>query len=182
MIIREAKLNDSAAIAKVHVDTWQATYRGIVPEAYIAKLSYKRRKSNWDNQLSISTEAESDYFVYVAENSTGKVIGFVDGGLERSNNSRYKCEIYAIYILKAYQRKGIGLSLVQQIASRLSQSGLTSMLVWVLADNPASQFYQAFGGQKIYQKLIEIEGIELEEIAYGWNDTKVLITNCYPDN
>lgn len=175
MILREARLNDSAAIAKVHVDTWQTTYRGIVPEAYIAKLSYKKRKSNWDNQLSISTEAESDYFIYVAENSTGEIVGFVDGGLERSSDSRYKCEIYAIYILKGYQRKGVGRSLVQLIASRLSQLGLTSMLVWVLADNPASQFYLALGGQKIYQKLIDIEGIELEEIAYGWNDTKVLI-------
>ena len=37
MIKREARLNDSAAIAKVHVDTWQTTYRGIVAEAYIAK-------------------------------------------------------------------------------------------------------------------------------------------------
>ena len=32
MIIREATRNDVSAIAKVHVDTWRTTYRGIVPD------------------------------------------------------------------------------------------------------------------------------------------------------
>ena len=45
----------------------------------------------------------------------------------------------AIYILEAYQGQGVGTNLVKTLAEKLSQSGLKSMLVWVLADNPACQ-------------------------------------------
>ena len=173
MIIREAKLEDARAIARVHVDVWRTTYQGIVPESYIAKLSYQKRKERWANRLSISTVAKADYWIYVVENDTKQIIAFADGGLARNSDSIYKGELYAIYILEAYQRKGIGKNLVKTIAEKLSQSGLTSMLVWVLADNPACQFYQALGGQQVQQKQIEIEGVKLNEIAYGWIDTKV---------
>ena len=69
----------------------------------------------------------------------------------------------------------IGRKLIGKIAKKLSQLELESMLVWVLADNPACQFYQALGGQQVQQKQVEIEGVQLKEIAYGWIDTKVLI-------
>ncbi len=174
MIIREAKLNDAAAIAQVHVDSWQTTYRGILPDDYINRQSYERRKSNWENSLNVSTEIETDYFIYVAENPAGKIVGFVNGGLNRNSNSIYQGEIYALYILATYQRQGIGRNLVQRIASQLSQSGLTSISVWVLADNPAIKFYQSLGGQQVAQKIIKVNGIEFAEIAYGWNDTQDL--------
>ena len=60
------------------------------------------------------------------------------------------------------------------IAQRLAQHGLTSMLVWVLADNPACYFYEALGGTYLREKMIVIGGKELREIAYGWQDTKRL--------
>jgi hypothetical protein len=43
MVIREARLDDALAIARVHVDTWLSTYRGIVPEDYLARLDYSPR-------------------------------------------------------------------------------------------------------------------------------------------
>jgi hypothetical protein len=39
------------------------------------------------------------------------------------------------------------------------------MLVWVLADNPACMFYEAIGGQKVYEKQIDIGGVMLNEVA-----------------
>lgn len=174
MNIREARLEDAAAIAQVHVDAWQTTYRGLLPNDYIEKLSYEKRKNNWKNQLTVSTETNTDFFIYLAENPAVEIVGFVAGGLARGD-STCRGEIYALYILEAYQRRGIGRNLIQTIASRLSQSGLTSIMVWVLEGNPAIQFYQALGGRRIDQKLIKISGVEFAEIAYGWNDTQVLI-------
>ncbi|MDJ0690116.1 MAG: GNAT family N-acetyltransferase [Xenococcaceae cyanobacterium MO_188.B32] len=126
--------------------------------------------------LSISTVEKADYWVYVVENNTKQIIAFADGGLARNSDSIYQGELYAIYILEAYQKQGIGRNLVKTMAEKLSQSGLESMLVWVLADNPACQFYQALGGRTVKQKQIEFEGVKLNEIAYGWIDTKVLMT------
>jgi hypothetical protein len=39
MLLREATLKDVPVIARVHVDTWQTTYRGIVPDSYLAQLN-----------------------------------------------------------------------------------------------------------------------------------------------
>ena len=175
MNIREAKLEDAVAIALVHVDSWRTTYSGLLPNEYIEKRSYEKRHNNWKKRLSHNTKAQTNYFIYVAENSFGEIVGFIDGGLVRGD-STYQGEIYALYILEAYQRKDIGKSLIKAIALRLSQSGLTSMMVWVLAGNPAVQFYQALDGQKVEQKQIKIRGIESTKIAYGWNDIQVLLT------
>jgi ribosomal protein S18 acetylase RimI-like enzyme len=175
MNIREAKLEDAGAIAFVHVDSSQTTYRDLLPNDYSNKFSYKKRVNNWKNSLGVSTKAQTNYFIYVAENFMGEIVGFVDGGLVRGD-STYQGEIYALYILEAYQRKGIGRSLIKAIALRLSQSGLTSMMVWVLAGNPAVQFYQALDAQRIGQKPIKTRGIECTKIAYGWNDIQVLLT------
>ncbi|MGK7937920.1 MAG: N-acetyltransferase family protein, partial [Xenococcaceae cyanobacterium] len=137
MIIREAKLEDAEAIARVHVDSWRTTYQGIIPESYIAKRSYQKRKESWKKRLSDNQEQDRQHFVYVVKNNTGQIVAFADGGLARNGDSIYQGELYAIYILEAYQRQGIGKNLVKTMAEKLSQSGLNSMLVWVLEDNPA---------------------------------------------
>ena len=43
-LIRMALAVDAPAIARVHVDSWRATYRDIVPEEHLAKLSYEKRE------------------------------------------------------------------------------------------------------------------------------------------
>lgn len=83
MIVREATLNDAAAIAQVHVDTWRTTYRGTVPDDYLDQLSYKQRQQIWAGILSAPS---SDHFTYVAEDEIGQIVGFADGGLERTGN------------------------------------------------------------------------------------------------
>lgn len=173
MIVREASLDEAPGIARVHVDTWRTTYGGIVPEDYLAKLSYETRESRWLQMLS--TAAENNHFIYVAEDGGGQIVGFADGGSERTSNPVYKGELYAIYINNTYQRQGIGRRLTLSVVERLRLEGFQSMLVWVLADNQACRFYEALGGQKVYEQQIEIGGVMLNEAAYGWIDTRVLV-------
>lgn len=40
MNIRKAVLADSKGIAKVHVDSWRTTYKNIIPDEFLKKLSY----------------------------------------------------------------------------------------------------------------------------------------------
>jgi ribosomal protein S18 acetylase RimI-like enzyme len=176
MIIREARLQDAKAISQVHVDAWKTTYSGILPTAYIERQSYAKRCDRWKKMLEASMTEITDHFIYVAE-FEGEIIGFVDGGTQRSAHPVYKGEIYALYILEAYQRKGLGRNLTRTIARRLSQLGLDSILVWVLADNPACKFYRSLGGQEIEQKLVYFDGSKFQEIAYGWQNIQDLIAN-----
>jgi hypothetical protein len=39
VVVREASVNDAAAIADLHVRAWQMAYRGIVPDAILDGMS-----------------------------------------------------------------------------------------------------------------------------------------------
>ncbi|MFB2893443.1 N-acetyltransferase family protein [Aerosakkonemataceae cyanobacterium BLCC-F50] len=168
MIVREATHNDVPAIARVHVDTWRSTYQGIVPDEHLAKLSYEQRANFWHQIFHLPPEDSN--FTFVAEEESSKIVGFANGGVERTGDPLYKGELNAIYILQIHQGKGIGRCLVQAVAKMLIQLGIKSMLVWVLVDNPACQFYTALGGEPVREKEIEIGGKRLIEVAYGWKN------------
>ena len=80
----------------VHVNTWRTTYQGMIPESYLARLSYQKRKERWKNMLGVSKVEKADYWVYVVENNTKQIIAFADGGLNRNSDSIYQGELYAI--------------------------------------------------------------------------------------
>jgi ribosomal protein S18 acetylase RimI-like enzyme len=168
MIVREATHSDVSAMARVHVDTWRTTYRGIVPDELLANLSYEKRENGWHQVLDKAPK--DDNFTYVAEDESGQIVGFANGGVERAGDPVYQGELSAIYVLKSHQQEGIGRELVRAATQRLGRMKIHSMLVWVLADNPACRFYETLGGQKVYEKEIERGGAKLIEIAYGWTD------------
>lgn len=172
MQIREANIADASKIARVRIESWRTTYRGILPEAYLDNLSMSGLTRTW-NQI-LRAEGRQG-FTYVAENSQGEVVGFAIGGPERSANSFYQGELYAIYLLQEQQHKGLGSRLVSAVAGRLVQTGIFSMLVWVLADNPSRGFYEKLGGKFVYEKAVRIGGIALREVAYGWEDIQPLL-------
>jgi ribosomal protein S18 acetylase RimI-like enzyme len=173
MIVREAKIADAPAIARVNVDTWRTAYRNIVPADYLAKLSYEKRETNWQEILS-NVENTGNY-VCVSENDSGQIVGFAAGGCERTGRYVYRGELFAIYILEEYQRQGIGRQLVRSVATKLVESSLNSMLAWVLGDNSACRFYEFLGGKKVDEQQTIRAGVLVKEIAYGWTDIAVLL-------
>ena len=106
----------------------------------------------------------------MAETAAGEVVGFAASGPERSGNEIYQGELYAIYLLEAYQRQGVGQQLTRAVVNDLLLHGLSSILVWVLADNPSRAFYEALGGQYVAEQQITIGSAQLTEVAYGWRD------------
>ncbi len=165
MRVRSGQITDAKAIAQVHVASWRSTYKGIVPDDFLANLSYERRERGW-RDIFVNAESQRS-FVYVAENEMEKMVGFVNGGPERENGPFYKGELYAIYLLENYQNKGIGRQLVRVAARQLIECGFETMLVWVLADNPSCRFYERIGGRQVREKIIKIGGADLVEVAYG---------------
>jgi GNAT superfamily N-acetyltransferase len=170
--IRAATAGDARAIAEVHVASWRAAYRGIVPDAVLDALSVCERAGRWASRLA---NPDSPSFVYVAEDDAGRVVGFASGGPRRDGDPAYVGELYAIYLLPAVQGKGIGRRLAQAVAHRLEDRGMRSMLVWVLATNPARRFYEALGGRHLGAQPFEMGGATMTEVAYGWPDIRVLL-------
>lgn len=164
-VIREARCGDAAGIARVHVESWRTTYRGQMPGEYLASLSVESRIRFWE---PLTCGYSGPEFVFVAENSTGQIVGFASAGPERSGNPDYKGELYAIYLLQRAQGRGLGRQLAAKVMERLHADGYESMLLWVLATNPARKFYEALGGQYVASQTIRICGAPLVEVAYGW--------------
>jgi GNAT superfamily N-acetyltransferase len=170
--IRRANMDDAAAIAKVHVDSWRTTYHGVIPEDFLAALSYEKREQLWRQILTDFTRSK---FVYVAEDERGQIVGFVSGGPERSGDRQYRGELDAIYLLPSHQWQGIGRRMAITLVNQLRREGMTTLLVWVLAANPACKFYERLGGQLVYEKPTTIGGTSLLEVAYGWQDSYTVI-------
>ena len=162
-LIREARPEDAPALARVQVDTWRTTYRGIIPDEHLAGLSYERREERWREILSDPAGIN-----YVAETGSGEVVGLASGGPERDGDPLYRGEVYALYLLEPHQGRGIGRELFRVLAEHLRQEGLTGVLVWALADNPFCAFYERLRGTRVREKNVTIGGRPLVEVAYGW--------------
>lgn len=168
MEIRKANSKDALGVAKVQVDSWKTTYKNIIPDEYLEKMTYENREKKWQDIISNQS-------VFVAENNS-EIIGFSNGGKERTGKyPDYKGELYAIYILEEYQRKGIGKLLLEPVVESLKQENIFSMTVSVLEDNDSRLFYEYFGARKIDTVELEVAGKELNEVVYGWKDITAII-------
>ena len=103
MLIREARSRDAESIGKVVVDTWRTTYGGIVPQEYLASLSYDKAAERWRERLSDMDKIWPGWFAYVAED-IDSVVGFAGGGPSNDYGLSFEGELGFIYLLKAYQR------------------------------------------------------------------------------
>lgn len=164
MNIREATIADAFGIAKVQVDTWRTTYVNIVPDEFLANMSYEKREEVWTRVIQTTN-------VFVAENERGEIIGFASGGKAINGEyENYPGELTAIYILQNYHGQGIGRLLVTEIVRTIEKLGYHSMIVFVLKDNPAKHFYESLGGQLIEEVEITIGGKPLKELVYAWDN------------
>jgi GNAT superfamily N-acetyltransferase len=170
--IREATAGDAHAIAKVHVASWQTSYADILPPDVLAGLSVESRAAMWEEGLS---QNKGINFLYVAEDSSGEVIGFAGGGRARDDIKGYAGELRVIYILESFQGIGIGRRLFEIAIGRLIEDGISSMLVWVFKNSPYRGFYERFGGELIGEKLYEIAGKNYPAVGYGWKDIHCLV-------
>ena len=165
MMIRQAKLTDAEGIAKVHVDCWRTTYKGIVSDVYLDRMSYEKRTQAW-----IQNMGRSDNYVLVAESEGGNIIGFADGGKRETNQVENSGDLTSIYILKEYQGQGIGQKLVEKMFAHFKNQGYQKVFVEVLEDNQSRFFYEKMGAEHDQTTTIAIQGEELNLSIYVWGN------------
>jgi len=162
--IRTARLDDAGPIARLDVETWQATYAGILGTPYLAGLSPARREIGWTNVIRRSADD-----VHVAVNGDGNVVGFGSCGAARGEPG-FTAEVFTLYVAPDWQNLGVGRQLLLAMFGRLAAQGHRSVVIWVLRENPARFFYQRLGGKEIRQKLLPFNGTPVPASGYGWPD------------
>lgn len=174
MHIRRAEVGDALGIARVHIESWKETYTGIISQGYLESLKVEDRIGLWEKSLSQTSQVSP---VFVALNTENKIVGFASYGKERTGKFTADGELYAIYILKKYQREKLGLKLLQAGVNELLEQNYTSMLVWVLEENKSRKFYESLLAVKTSVETDKIAGKEVVELAYVWDDLKALQQN-----
>jgi ribosomal protein S18 acetylase RimI-like enzyme len=163
-MIRRATVDDAAAIARVHIESWRAAYRGIVPQAHLDGMSLADRTERWEVQLA----GDPAVATFVADEGAAGVVGFANGGPCRSDGLDSDGELYAIYLLPARWRSGLGRLLMRAVVDELRARGMASLSVWVLRDNIACRFYEALGGVRAGEREHFVGGACLPKVAYAW--------------
>jgi ribosomal protein S18 acetylase RimI-like enzyme len=170
--VRRATVDDGDSIERIRVETWRATYRGLLPDGIIDQL-----QPNVDRRRERLRSASPNDLNFVAEDGPD-VVGYAFAGQERTGDPEYAGEVYAIYVLPSAQGKGHGRALIRECARALAARGMTSLLIWVLRENQIGRgFYERLGGAAVREKpLEEFPGAEEHvEIGYGWKDIRELV-------
>jgi L-amino acid N-acyltransferase YncA len=168
--IRVAVSDDAMEIARCHIAAWRDTYRPIVAEEYLNNLSFDEHTKKWVANLQ-----QPRCHTFVAETDQGELIGFINGGPERTGRTDYRGEIYAIYILKTRRGCGVGRKLLARFSEALRESQVTSLIVWALEGNEYRDCYSAWGAREIATGPIKIGTQDLIEVAYGWPDAHAIV-------
>lgn len=187
MDIRPATGDDIAALAHIHVEGWKAAYDGLADAAYLQALSEADFAEDWQRWIRDGDMAAGGMHVRLAT-IEGQAAGFVSYGRLRTPppgmspiRPLYSAEIYALYVLPACWRQGIGRALMAAAAADLQQARHKSLCLWVMDGNKrANIFYKRHGGQRCGKKTVAVGGKSLTEVAYGWRDTSVLIEGSSP--
>lgn len=140
--LRRAQVEDAPKLAKVHVDSWQAAYRGIVPDIYLQGFTCAKREKAFQQALTARTEET----YLLEEKDTPIAILTIGPSRDDDLDVHLVGELWGIYISPDYWRRGIGRTLVKEAEHFLHARGYLEIVLWVLEENTAArQFYETMG-------------------------------------
>lgn len=171
--IREAKPDDAALIAPVHVASWRATYAGVVHQHVLDTLDVAARERNWQHNLTQPAHHWQKTFLALSGN---ELAGFSTAGLARDDKYIGCAELWAIYAAPNFFGKGAGRLLFNTAATYVQQElGFNRMIVDVLAGNTRGRdFYERMGASVIpgSQGRVTIGDDDYPNVKYEWKELR----------
>lgn len=157
--VRRAELADCRQVAEVHVRTWQAAYRHVLPPEVLESLSVDEREAVCRRLVESDLEV-----VWVAE-AEQRLVGFVFAGPARTEDAAG--ELYAIYVLPEAWGSGAGRELMAAAKGWFVSAGYAKAMLWVVEDNPrARRFYEREGWEAVGARITTVYGVDVEEALY----------------
>jgi GNAT superfamily N-acetyltransferase len=126
-------------MARVHVRSWQQTYRGLMRDEILDDPTFvSRRERFWT--AALSDERYAKHRVAVAEHR-GDVVGIAMAGPPTADDSSLAAHLYVLYVLDAHHGSGAGRQLLEAVIDPAETASL-----WVADPNPRAQaFYRKHG-------------------------------------
>lgn len=136
-IIRQPRAQDAAAMARLHVLSWQETYRGTVPDDVLDDPEFvSRRERMW---TALITDSRYSTTIAVAERD-GELIGLASSGPSMGEQVEPALQLYTLYVLTTNHGSGAGAALLEAVLNE------NPAQLWVADPNPRAQaFYLKHG-------------------------------------
>ena len=158
VIIRKAVVEDADDMIFARAHTRQTTYQWLIPEEGLQKIL-----ESIDEKTPKIAEwiANQKYAYFVAEDTeTHKVIGMCWYMASRNEQYPESWEIMSLYLLKPYQKYGIGKRLFLAGVQELVKLWYHDMIINVVKGNDTINFYKKYGGKEVEEiskprKLLE---------------------------
>ena len=164
-MVRRAVLGDVRVLAELHVAAWQAAYKNLLPDDFLASLTPAQREEQWRNSLRAPEEE-----VYLFEDA-GRPVAFSSLGRQRDPDKDVSTtkELYTLYALPEVWGQGAGRALWLAMLKSLTSQGFEEVTLWVLNSNArAIRFYEKAGFIADSKEKHETwrNGLELHELRY----------------
>jgi GNAT superfamily N-acetyltransferase len=167
MLIRAAQPEDAIAVARVHVRSWQAAYRNILPDDYLDQLLPEDRAAKYD--FASSDPLKPHTIVTVDDGKIPGIHGFATAMAVSDSYMPGHGELCALYVDPPQWGKGLGIALVSAARDHMFNCGFRKAILWVLTGNVrAERFYQNDGwvADGVRRKAT-VWGIEVDEVRYA---------------
>jgi len=166
IVVRPAVPTDAPAMAALHVAAWRAAYHGVMPEAFLARLTVEEREAMWRRSLTEPELAPAERVILVAE-VDGAVRGFAAAGHARGDDEHGLGELYAINVDPPAWGGDAGAALLAAATAWLDARFPASIL-WVVDRNErARSFYERAGwSQDGATKADDYDGTAVPERRY----------------
>jgi ribosomal protein S18 acetylase RimI-like enzyme len=138
LTVRPARIEDVPAMARVIVQSWQETYRGLVADGVLDDPGFVTARERFWTAALVDERYRANR-VAVAERG-GEVIGVAMSG-PADPAEEWSTHLYVLYVLAADHGSGAGSSLLEAVVAPHESAAL-----WVADPNPRAQaFYRRHG-------------------------------------
>jgi ribosomal protein S18 acetylase RimI-like enzyme len=156
--IRYAGIKDAGIIGFIHSESCKQTYKGIIPDYVLQRITPKQRAGYFYRALLTRTQEIAIMY------KDGKPAGFIalrKRGFKELGDVDKQMQIYRIYFLPGFWHKGFGTELLNWSFDELKKRGYEKVNLWVFKDN--------LNARRCYEKL-------------GFNHDGAIIRSSYGRN
>jgi ribosomal protein S18 acetylase RimI-like enzyme len=144
--VREALVDDAAAIAAITVRGWQVGYRGVLAHEVLARQSLAGHEALL--RPALAGRGRDQRRILVAVDAAGAIVGFCGfrPELVAEPPEPHIGEISDLYVDPPYWGRSVGRGLLRAALHRLRQLGRSGVALWTFVGNDrALRFYESAG-------------------------------------
>ena len=139
-------MGDVGELARINVESWQHSYRGVVPDALLDRMLPESYLNGWRRWVGLPDPDA----VFVAEDEEGNIGAYCAVATARDDSDVHEDlrtgELVAIYADPACLGTGAGRAVHDAGLAHLARQGFRYVVLWVLKDNWLTRMFYAHHG------------------------------------